>query len=89
MMTDVELVRLAATRPAELDYLPGGPTRAWQRVNRAIDTPEVAAAAPMEAARLRRLRDRRRRAHRVEHRNFGHGRRGRPVSLCIGLASRH
>ena len=62
MMTDVELVRMAATRPRELDYLPGGPTRAWQRVNRAIDDPEVIAAAPVEAARLRRLRDRRRRA---------------------------
>ena len=54
--------RYPAAREAQaLEQLGLTPTRFWALVNRLIDRPDVIAAYPTETARLRRLRDARRR----------------------------
>ena len=53
--------RYPAVREARaLEQLGLTPTKFWAQVNHLIDRPDVVAEMPMEAARLRRLRDRRR-----------------------------
>lgn len=65
--TDVEIVRLAAAHyrfeahrlQAARDRFGLGAVQFWQAVNRLLDDPAVAIAAPVEVNRLRRQRDRR------------------------------